>query len=103
MLGDSREWSSIGTIMNLPGKPGTFANGLVKEHGQKSKAELERIQKELVDAHNKAAWQMAATIIKPRWSRTAWTSRPPGRTGGPQRHHHQPAQCEEDALELLKR
>lgn len=28
------------------------------------KVELERIQKELVDAHNKAAWQMAATIIK---------------------------------------
>ncbi|AKN65507.1 MULTISPECIES: hypothetical protein [Herbaspirillum] len=28
------------------------------------KAELDRIRRELVDAHNKAAWQMAATIIK---------------------------------------
>jgi len=28
------------------------------------KAELERIRRELINAHNRAAWHMAATIIK---------------------------------------
>jgi hypothetical protein len=68
------------------------------------KAELERIQKELVDAHNKAAWQMAATIIKASLVKNGMDQPPtPAELADLNATITNLRSVAEDALELLKR
>ncbi len=68
------------------------------------KAELERIQKELVDVHNRAAWQMAATIIKASLVKNGMDQPPtPAELADLNATITNLRSVAEDALELLKR